>query len=251
MNSRFNDKVGIFICGSDNRRDVLDRVVPSILKFWPDAPYRKYIGLNTAENVWPGIQSLVAEKSDWRRETFRQISEIPETHLIVILDDFLIQRRVDQARLAEVVDIAVQNDLKYIRLLPLGVSLSQRLLRHPHRSQFAELADVHVGRPFFSALQIAVWNKAHFSRLLMQEGSIWDFEHQKEPGVMHYAIASDPPIVYQHLVERGKWLPHAKSLLDKAGLPSNLGSRSVCAPSIRLKLLSDKVRHFLFGYSTH
>src|SRR5258708_24962 len=118
--------VAVFVCSSDSRRDILERVFPSILKYWSHCPYKIYVGLNTHCAIWPGITSLVARPSDWRGECLEQVAEIPETHLIVVLDDFLFLDRVDQNRLSTLVSEAMCSEISYMRLLPLGKSLLER-----------------------------------------------------------------------------------------------------------------------------
>jgi hypothetical protein len=40
--------------------------------------------------------------------------------------------------------------------------------------------------------------------MLEHRGSIWEFEHQRMPGVVHYAIVKPAPFVYRHMVEKGR-----------------------------------------------
>jgi hypothetical protein len=58
-----------------------------------------------------------------------------------------------------------------------------------------------------------IWDKGHLLAMLGAPGSIWDFEHQKLDRARHFAVASDPPVRFRHLVEKGRWQPYAKRLL--------------------------------------
>ena len=100
-------RVAVFICSSDNRRDVLDRVLPSIAKFWPDRPYPLYVGLNSLNRPLPIGTPLLAPPSQWHHECSLQLAQIAADYVIVVLDDYLIRTPVDQARLAELVEDAV------------------------------------------------------------------------------------------------------------------------------------------------
>src|SRR5687767_3506927 len=113
-------RVGVFVSSSDNRRDVLDRILPSVVKFWPDCPYPTYVGLNSHGNPLPVGTALLAPVSDWRHECSLQLAQIAEEYLIVILDDFLIGAPVDQARLSDLVASSLTLNLPYLRLVPLG-----------------------------------------------------------------------------------------------------------------------------------
>src|SRR5262249_53950934 len=103
---------------------------------------------------------------------------------------------------------------------------------------------------FYSALQIALWRKTHLLKMLHTPLSIWDFEHEYRPGSVHAAIGRDPPFLYRHLVERGCWLPYARSLLQRAGLSTELGARPVWSSSRYARLFADEVRWFLLGHAT-
>jgi len=209
-----------------------------------------YVGLNSALEGDCSIKTVIAEPSGWRSEVLHQIAQVPETHLIVVLDDYLIQEDVDQSRLDELVVNAVESDLPYLRLLPLCKSLKQRLAPASGGAK-DDIQVIHEKRPFYSGLQIAIWKKEHFASLLQLRGSIWEFEHQQLPGVPHYVIADRPPIIYRHLVEKGQWLPYAESLLKLAGLSTDLGSRPTWPSWMNLRLMLDEARFFVLGYANH
>jgi hypothetical protein len=227
--------------------DVLERVLPSIGKFWSDCPYPIYVGLNTPRKVAPQMTTLIAQLSEWRMECLEQVAQIPETHLIVVLDDFLFQDPVDQRRLTKLVSVALRSNISYLRLVPLGKSLLDHAFSFVPTPSEVGIQAVKSARPFYSGLQIALWNRAHFTSLLQLPGSIWDFEHQRMVDVPHYVITGRPPISYSHLVDKGRWLPYAKSLLSRVGLPEDLGARQVWPRWINVRFMLEKVRLLVFG----
>jgi hypothetical protein len=243
--------VAVLICSSDARKDIVERVLPSVFKYWPDCPYPLFLGRNSHCEFGPKITTLVARPSEWRTECLEHVAQIDHTHLIVMLDDYLFLKPVDQRQLAMLVTRAIESNLAYLRLLPLGASIIERF-RHIVRKPFpAEIRPIWKGRPFYSGLQIAIWNKAHFLSLLESPGTIWDFEHKAMNEIAHHAIIGSPPISYDHLVEKGRWLPYAPSLLRHAGLPSDLGERRVWSKWMTLRLFLDKLRFHVFGYVNH
>jgi hypothetical protein len=241
--------VAVFICSSDGRKDVLDRVLPSVLKFWPDCPYPIYVGLNSRDWPLPVGTPVLAPASEWHRECTLQLAQLVEDYLIVILDDFLIGAPVNQARLANLVEDAVTLDLEYLRLVPLGRSLLARLAGWRPPELKPGIERVGAGRPFYSALQIAIWRKGHLQSMLQRPLSIWEFEHECIPGSMHWAVKDRRPIVYRHVVERGCWLPDARSLLQRAGLSAELGDRPVWPKSRYARVFLDQVRWVVLGYA--
>lgn len=244
-------RVAIFISCSTSRHDVLERVLPSILKFWPDCPYPIFVGTNSPIGNWPKVTAVHADPQGWRAECLAQIAKIRATHLIVILDDFLFQGHVDQPLLSTLVSQAIQSSVSYLRLLPLGKSLRQRFSGTTRKSNLPPIQRIEADRPFYSCLQIAIWKKEHFESMLKLQGSIWDFEHQRNPAVDHFAVTGPSPFAYRHIVEKGRWLPDAQSLLKDAGLPTDLGARPRWSKWAYLRLLFDHIRFLTLGYANH
>ncbi len=241
---------GVFICSSDSRRDVLDRVIPSVFKHWTDCPYPVYAGLNSNPGQLPGIVPVLAPVSDWRTELACQLRQLHEQRLIVFLDDFLIEAPVQQERMDELLREFEQQRLSYLRLLPLGRSLAQRI-GEIGRPPAMDIQSISETRPFFSSLQVAIWERGHLLAMLDAPGSIWDFEHQKLVGARHFAIASRPPVRYRHLVEKGRWQPYAKRLLRSVGLSNDLGSRPVWPNWAYGRVWLDELRFFFHGIANY
>src|SRR5579862_1924217 len=156
-NSMSQHDVAVFVCSSDSRRDVLDSVLPSLVKYWPDCPYPVYVGLNSPAPLPPGIVPVVAPASQWCSETRIQLQQIAADYLVVILDDFLIGAPVKQARVAGLTALAVSRRLPYLRLVPLGRSLLERISGGGESN--AQITRIRSDHPFHAALQIAVWRK--------------------------------------------------------------------------------------------
>jgi hypothetical protein len=241
----------VFISSSDSRRDVLDRVIPSVSRNWPDCPYPVFAGLNSRpDRLQSNITAVLAPVSEWREELAAQLRQVPQQLLIVLLDDYLIESRVNQERVEELLATFERLRLHYLRLSPLGLSLLERVV--PWGRRFPDgIRLISADRPFHSSLRIAIWQKEHLLGLLEMTGSIWDFEHQGRDGVSHFAIAGRPPIRYQHLVEKGRWQPYARRLLRKAGLSDELGSRPAWPEWAYGRVWMDELRFFLCGIANH
>ena len=241
--------VAAFICSADTRRDVLDRTLLSVMKFWPNCPYPLYVGLNTAGQPLPTGVPVLARPSEWHSEFALQLAQMQDQYVIVILDDFLLCVPVDQGRVSKLVNITVTLNLDYLRLVPLGRSLLARVIGKRHSQVAQGVEQLQLSHPFYSALQIAIWRKGYLESRLVTPKSIWDFEHESRSSSVHCAITRAPPFRYRHLVERGLWLPYARSLLRQVGLPSELGDRPAWPKSRYLNLLWDQARWLVQGYA--
>ena len=120
---RSRESFAVFICSSDSRRDVIDQTLPAMLKFWPHCPWPIYIGLNTHTPTLNFAEAVLAPQSQWDREFATQLEQLDHPYLLLILDDFLIEDRVDQRRRLDLGQEVVRLKLDYLRLVPLGRSL--------------------------------------------------------------------------------------------------------------------------------
>lgn len=241
--------VAVFICSSDSRRDVLDRMLPAVQKFWPDCPWPVYVGLNAGDPPLLLGSPILARPSEWHRECWIELAQLSESHLLLLLDDFLFEAPVDQRRLSNLVEDAERLNLDYLRLVPLGRSLAARLAGRTPSLLSAGIEQISRQHPFYCGMQVAIWRKAYLRRLVEDPLSIWAFERRYVPGSVHGAITGTPPIAYHHMVERGRWLPDAASRFRRAGLPVSLGERPVWSRARYVNLGLERMRWFLLGYS--
>jgi hypothetical protein len=243
-------ETAVFICSSDNRRDVLERVIPSLSRHWADCPYPVYVGLNSVPQDPGRVTPVLAPVSHWRRELAEQLRQLPQARVILLLDDYLLEAPVDQPRIHSLLAAFEGAGLRYLRLTPLGRSCGERLLRRGGRAA-GDFEKIRRGRPYYSSLRIAIWQRDHLLAMLEGAGTVWDFEHESLAGVDHFAITGRPPIRYQHLVEKGRWQPYARRLLRKSGLADDLGSRQAWSGWAYARVWLEEMRFFVCGIANH
>jgi hypothetical protein len=229
----------VFLSSSDSRYDVLRCTLPAVLKFWANCPYTFYVGMNTRRELLARISPVLVPASNWQQEFATQLAQIPEEHIIVLMDAFLICSPVDQPRLTQVARNAVSLNLPYLRLMPLR--------RHRATHLQADLQRIPASHPAYCRLQATIWRKSHLESLLEKAQSLLDFERRSIPDAKHCALTHSPPIQYRQVIERDRWLPDASSLLKRAGLPAHLGDRPVWTKSKYFRLWLDRMRATLFG----
>ena len=166
------------------------------------------------------------------------------------LDDYLIQTPVDTERVVSIINYAINNNSMYLRLLPPAraflTQLGNALKNHFKPAGFETLK---TDAPYFASLQVALWDREHLKRMLRNATNIWEFENSYIPGVDHHAILEKPPIRYVHVVEKGKWQPHAASLFEQAGLSFDPSERPLHSLRHYLTLWINKIKFAVFGYS--
>lgn len=248
-----HDSLAVFVCSSDNTRDVFTLVGPSFKKYWPDCPYSRYVGLNATadEQSVYGFIPVVAPVSDWRHELYTQIKQLDEEYVLLLLDDFLLLSPVNTKLLERLFSNAAQSELDYLRLIEIERSGPVKMMsRAVARLRGREIVPIPVNIPYYSSLQAAIWRKAHLLEMLRtHEGqNIWEFEHRVMSGHDHFAIVGSPPLHYRHIIERGRWLPYAGRLFRKRGFKYEPGRRQCWPASYLARFYFRKVVFSVVGY---
>lgn len=247
--------VCLLVSSSDNTADVLRQVAPALDKYWPDCPFERFVGVNTAAAA-DGLEFVPVKSpllGGWRSEIAHQIAALPAqyTHILLLLDDFLLLEPVDTARVVGLVEAALRRDIAYLRLVPEERSLAGALahrLSGGDRDAEDGMAELPADTPYYSSLQASLWQRRHLAERLSAEGSIWDFELQRGDAV-HYAVAGPPALRYRHVVERGQWMADAPHLFARAGLPFRPGGRTLAGMRRRLGYLWQRGKFAILGYS--
>lgn len=246
--------VCILISSSDNTWDVARQTLYSFLTYWPNCPFPIFVGLNSPnqELIEINYHPVFAEVSGWRQELHAQVASLPEQYgyILLFLDDFVLLSPVDEKKLLQLVNEALSNEWAYLRfkqLLGAWLPLLARRIKDKIKNQL--YCEIPQNAPYFSSLQVALWERAHLLNMLNLPGSIWDFERQAIPNVQHYAICCKSPIDYIHVVERGQWQPYAKRVLSQCGVKFDPGSRIVRGIGSEINRLIYKIKFALFGYT--
>ncbi len=240
----------IFVSSSDNTFDIFSVVCGGVTKNWPIQDDNLFVGLNYRVAEKP-FQTIGAPVSNWRMELRDQIKKLPEQYkyVILILDDFYFTKKVESKKLSMLIDFSRLNEIDYLRLKPVERSIwckFYRLLKfNAHSSN--EVSRLSIHEPYYSSLQLAIWKRSHLLKMLYKMGSIWDFELSVIDRSKHYAI--DREIVnYSHLVEKGKWMPYALTLLSRYEENTVTLTRPIWAKSYLIKHLFRKFIFAVIGY---
>lgn len=215
-----NRKSAVFIASSDNTFDVFSIIAASMLQAFDVSRYPLFVGLNDKSAPAP-FKTVSASVAGWRQELHFQLSHLPDEfeYIILLLDDFFVRKPIQPSLLAELLQIMCDEDVDYLRLKPLERSWPVSVWRYIAAGiGRRKLERIVTSEPYYSSLQAAIWKREYLLRLLEQNCSIWDFEHIVLAGSKHYAVRKSFGFKYEHLVEKGRWLRHAPSLLPQTPL---------------------------------
>ena len=243
----------IFVTSFEDSLDCEKYFELSLLKYWPDCPYKLYLANNAeGRSNYSGQFPLIsAPRSDWKGETQHQLMILKErhpecSHVLMMLDDFVFGSTVNTSMISAVQDLACRNELNYVRLRKVESSFIGSLVLKKDDSGLCLVPQRH---PYYSSLQCAIWKIDHLLELLDRCGSIWNFEEQV--GDFGHRSTGRTLLHYQHIVEKGMWDTSAEAWCVKTLGFFEPGDRETIRRSsmIRMKIMVSKISFFIFGYT--
>lgn len=193
-------------------------------RHWPDCPYPVYLVSNVRRCEEPGVVGVdVGPDRTWAQNLRTALDRIGHERVLLLLEDFLLEARVDTARVRALARTASEADAHVLRLVA-----------NPGPSRPAaigpEIGTLDTADRWRVSTQAAVWRTATLRALLRPRYTAWDFEWlgtRLSSAVFpdgFYGVY-DPALVYRHGVERGRWLPHGLAICAAAGVPVDLAAR--------------------------
>lgn len=236
------DNVAVLVASCDEFNDVWPGFFKLFFEFWPDCPYPISLGSDTQTWNDSRVRNLTipdcADKHRWTHRVRGMLERIPETHVLLLLEDFLITAPVNTERIRRHVrDMRVLN-APYLRLFPAPGPTSLCEGRE-------DIGEVAVGLPYRICTQASLWEKAELTQIMRDGESIWDFEHGatvRSASVdrpilavtRRLGIAGDTPTIENAAicylctaVVRGVWLRDAVALCRRHGIEPDLTRRAM------------------------
>lgn len=241
------DNCCLFVSSSDNTFDVFSLVSGSVVKSWMPANLAFYVGLNEQTADAP-FQTVTAPVSGWRTELESQINALPHQfhYIILILDDFFFNKEIDSEELSYFLNLMNSHKIDYLRLKPIERSALGKIFQFFKnlRCDIERVNRLAYDEPYYTSLQAAIWERSYLLKMLTQNGSIWEFEHNVIDGSRHYAVKKNL-LDYEHLVEKGKWFKYAprslgfpnQNLFEKRGFVRSWKKNSKIFNMIKFGLL--------------
>jgi hypothetical protein len=225
-------QTSLLVISCDRYVDVWPTFFTIFHKTWPDCPYPLFLGTNYKRCDDPRVTTIpIGDDVSWAHGARLMLNAIASDYVITFLEDFLIEKRVDTAAIERLVEIARAEKLGCLRL-----AAGQPLAYPPTRpvEGHAGLGVVEPGEPYRVSAQVAIWHRATLEKYLIPGASPWEFEvigsalSNREPEL--FWAVYEPAIVYDQVIEKGKWKPEGLRLATEAGVKPDLNSRGVFSP---------------------
>jgi hypothetical protein len=243
-------KFCVFVTTSDRALDIFKIVYRNAESIWRYCDWPRYVGLTTDHPDLYGFKVLTAKgPGGWREEMLDQFEQLPaEIDYVLRIDaDALFMGSINGSELNAIADLMVEQDLSYVRLVPVTRNIAGRILEYFRSKLYrGPLRRISFSEPYYSSVELAIWKRSYFMELLRDPGTQWEFEHTVT-SERHYAVWK--PIVEQHqIVSRGKWSWSAPRLLARQGLSLNGSKREFQSLGSWLRKLRERISFQLAGF---
>ncbi len=171
INITYRD-VSIYVSSSDKFEWLWPGFFYYFDRFWPDCPYLKYLGTESKNYCEKTAITLKSGTSkSWGDVTIKNLAKIKTKYILFLLDDYFIQKSVDNAVMQRILVITEKIGAKYVKLTENHQKETISLSEVSSSFLPIEKSDI-----FGTPLQAAIWNREFFLHLLKSDESPWDFE---------------------------------------------------------------------------
>lgn len=225
----------ILVISCDSYSDVWKPFFDIKAHFWPDCPYRTYLGTNELDFDYPGV-SVVKSGPDeaWADNVRKHLASIEEDYVLVFLEDFFMCEKVITADIAAAFEIALRTDadLLSLRFPTLGGQFDPGEIG---------VYNIDPAGEYCISTSIAIWKKDALAGLLKPGYSAWDFEvknsaQANSEGRMPGRFLSLDRNLFKCLngVWRRKWVPSTLRFYRSIGIYIDTGKRSLMSLDDRI-----------------
>ena len=197
----------IFINSCDKTHDVAIYFLKSYEKYIKNNYFDVFIGVNDNKHhiKYNFLNYIYTPKSNWKVETLYQLKYLKNKYgyknVIHILDDFIFSDYSDLDYLMPTLDKFENKKIPYLCLKKMNESFITNLVNIFKTTK--DINKVRYNYPYYSSLQISIWNIDYFIENINHCKSIWNFERQ-QLSKEHYQVKKDF-FHYRHIVEKGEW----------------------------------------------
>jgi hypothetical protein len=219
----------LLIVSCDSYRDLWEPFFTLLFRYWPDCPFPVFLGSNHA--VYPDRRVAplaVGDDRDWSSNLIRMLELLPTGGVLLLQEDFLIDRPVQTERVSQLIGYAAARRAACLRLMPIPGP------DDPCADQ-PELGSIRQGAEYRVSLQSAWWRKESLAGILRAGESPWQFERlgsrrsdELSAPFLCLRTGVDYPLdYYTTAVFRGYWEKGAVDLCRRERIPVDLRRRPI------------------------
>lgn len=218
-----NDRLSIYVSSFDDYADIWPAFFARFFKHWPDCPYPLYLGSVT--KVYDDRRVLplhAADHKNWSSRAVEHLQQIKTPYVLMMLEDYMVDRPVDNALIDKLVDLMDRLDLDAIRLFPYPPPA----LAMPG---IPVIGFQSLGEPNRTSTQATIWRRESLLALIRPGESLWEFEINGSIRSNRFAGGIcgcwQPALHYVMAIGKGRWFRRALRSLARDGIRPDLSVR--------------------------
>lgn len=217
MSLNNKNKVCIFINSCDKTHDVAIYFLKSFEKYIKNDHFEVFIGINEKKHdeKYKSLNYVFAKKSNWKEETIYQLNQLKKKYgyekIIHILDDFIFCDYSNLKDISSIIKYYNLKKLKYLCLKKLDECFIVNILNKLRSKNL--IYKIRDDYPYYTSLQISLWDINYLLENIHKCKSIWDFERQQLTKFHHYLNYNF--FHYKHVVEKGQWNYGSSNYIEK------------------------------------
>lgn len=237
--------LAIVVMSCDKNKWMLDVFFEFFVKYWDNCEYPIYLSVDSIDYKYEDLDIYVVnggmEGTKWCSRLKKTLSVIEEDYILLLLDDFMIEEKVDLKLLTKYLDRVKYNKCSNIVLTtvyPEANYTDSKYKEWYHRYRY--------GR-YKTSLQCGIWDKKVMQNLLVNNENAWEFEifgniRSFLERDMFYSLSdiSYKPIVYNEgffAVQGMINLKEKERLENKTGIKIDIGE----AKNFSDKMIRDNI----------
>lgn len=228
----------VLVVSCDAYSDVWPVFFSFFKRNWSDCPYPVYLVTNETSYEREGVISLLTGPDvDWSSTLITALKKLSSDYVLLMLDDFLLDRKVNTERVLEFSRIAVSASCGSVRLVPKPPATNP-YAGHPQLAVQGQAAD------YRASFQACIWNRSVLMSLLREGEDAWKAEmsaSSRSQAIEKPFLALRPlhrdkwPMSYLNAVIKRKWTADAVRKCRELSIPIDLNRRAVCGPYDRFR----------------
>ena len=225
INIKKNYNCVLLVSSCDNYNDLWEPFFNLLDKYWDDCPFKIFLITETKIINRDGIETITAGiNTNWSDRLKISIDHVKSKYVLLMLEDFFLQSRIDTEKLLVMFDNMKNNNFNMLRLI-------DRSGPNTELNQNNNYGVIAKETPFRVSTQASFWKSEVLLNLIEDNESIWEFEilgSKRANKYENFYAVIKPIFTYKHhVVERGEWFPWSAHKFKKMNIGVNLKKREI------------------------
>ncbi len=221
----------VLVVGYDKYVDVWDHFFTLMNKNWKERP-ATYLACSTENPNYENVKVICAgEGSEWSKKVQVALSQIKTKYILLLLEDFFIERPIDNNVVQEALERIDTNNIKFSQMM-----IQTLHPKHVEGKKFLNMKEIRIvpsDKKYALNLQPAIWEREYLIKAVGEENyNTWEFEMRNisipDLNTKEIECIIDARNIFNilHMIVQSKYLPGAVKKLKKLGYDVQDGKRA-------------------------